>query len=117
MSEHDPYATPEEVAEKAATEALRKQEARQVVTDDACWLASGPRGRRILRRALRDSGIDVMELRIGASLNVSNAQLCFNEGARAFGLKLLVQLMRGLATGDLKLESWQLLMTEKDSNG
>lgn len=89
----------------------------QVRVDDAVWLASGPRGRRIIRRVLRDANIDIGAARIVTSFPVHSGnygQMCFAEGARARALNILVELMRALATGELKLESWQLLVMERD---
>jgi hypothetical protein len=112
--QHDPFETEEERQVRAETAAAKRAAAAEVVTDDVVWLASGPRGRRIIRRALREAGIDVMAARIGASFNPNYGQMCFYEGTRVRAFQLLVELMRALANGSLKLELWQLLMTERD---
>ena len=115
MSEHDPYENDLERNKRLEDAAAKRAATEQVATDDVVWLASGPRGRRIIRRALKEAGIDVMAARIGTSFDSNHGQLCFKEGTRTRAFGLLAQLMRALVTGELKLESWQLLFTENDN--
>lgn len=114
MGEHDPFLTEEEQAERAAAAQQQRAENASLLVEDAVWLASGPRGRRMLRRIFRAAGVDVMAARITASFAPNHAQQFFNEGTRMRAFELLALLLRALVTGDLALESWQLLWTEKD---
>ena len=114
VSEHDPYESPEAKATREAAQQHQREAVATAVSEDAVWLTSGPRGRRIIRRALRDAGIDIMAARIGSSFHANYGQMCFHEGTRARAFGLLVQLLRALATGEMKPESWQLLLMEKD---
>lgn len=115
MSEYDPTETEDERAERLAS-TMQAIDPIELVTSDIVWLASGPRGRRIIRRSWRNAGIDIQAARIGSSRapQGSHGQMCFEEGLRARAFGFLAHLLRALATGELRLESWQLLVTEKD---
>lgn len=113
MSEHNPYQDPEETEQERGLIAIAEHNAEIGELQDVCWLASGPRGRRILRQLLREAGIDIMAASVGSTFHSNYGQMCFAEGARARGLTLLAKLTKALATGDLKLEHWQLLITER----
>jgi hypothetical protein len=80
--------------------------------DDIVWLLSGLRGRRCVRRQLRDAGVSLGQ--IGSSFHSNYGQMCFQEGLRVRGLQLFSSITRLLASGEIPLESFQLLMKESD---
>lgn len=114
MSDHDPYQDQIEVEEARGLAAIAEHNSALASLQDSCWLATGPRGRRILRAQLRDAGIDLGAAFIRSTFSPNTGHMCFAEGARAHGLNLLAKLVKALATGDLKLEHWKLLVTESD---
>jgi hypothetical protein len=91
---------------------LRAQAAAQNERGDLVWMLSGKRGRRDVRRRLRSSGVFAGE--VSSSFHSNYGQMCFNEGLRVRGLELLSKITQLLASGELPLEHYQLLMTETD---
>jgi hypothetical protein len=117
VSDHDPVELAErELRGTQSQPTLAEMRARDLEarTREAIWLMSGPRGRSHVRRTLREASIDILHATPHPSFNQNHGQLCFNEGQRARAFGLLLVLVRALATGELKLEHWQLLLTEND---
>jgi hypothetical protein len=74
---------------------------------------SGRRGRREVRRELREAGFDVSSDAISTVLDRHHGQMCFNEGLRTKALQQIWPIMRVAASGELPFESFQKLMTEE----
>lgn len=91
---------------------LRTRVAADNERDDLVWQLSGKRGRRIVRRQLREAGVAAGAVQ--SSFHSNYGQMCFNEGLRVRGLELLSKITQLLASGELPLESFQLLMKETD---
>jgi hypothetical protein len=79
---------------------------------DISWMLSGKRGRRIVRRQLREAGITAGA--VSSSFHSNYGQMCFSEGLRVRGLQVLSKITQLLASGEIPFESFQLLMMEKD---
>ena len=82
--------------------------------EDLVWLLSGRRGRRKVRRQLREAGFDISRDAVNTVFDRHHGQMCFHEGLRVRGLQLVWPIMRLLASGELPIESFRLLMTESD---
>ncbi len=81
---------------------------------DLVWLLSGRRGRRKVRRELRDAGFHIDRDEVSTVFDRHHGQMCFNEGLRTSAMQLIWPLVRLLASGELPKESFQLLMTDED---
>ena len=82
MSEHDPFDISGQelaAADKTAAEKLERQNE----VGDFTWLMNNPRGRRIVRRLLAQTGVH------RSSFNNSGSVTAFNEGQRNVGLRLM----------------------------
>ena len=82
---------------------------------DLVWMLSGRRGRRELRRLLREAGFRMESDVVSTVLDRHYGVMCFQEGLRARGMQLIWPLMRLLASGELPYESFRQLMTETDA--
>lgn len=99
--------------ERREVERRRRAEAASENSDrDIAWLLSGLRGRRIVRRQLREAGIAGGS--ISSSFHSNYGQMCFNEGLRVKGLQLFSKITKLLASGEIPLEDFKLLMSETD---
>lgn len=107
---------PTDLAGQAERDAQRRQLA--VAQDvrrrgDLVWLLSGRRGRRRVRRELREAGFDIRSDNVQTILDRHHGAMCFREGLRIHGVQLIWSLMRLLASGELPDESFKLLMTDE----
>lgn len=83
---------------------------------DLVWMLSGRRGRRAVRRQLREAGFDVSRDGVQTVFDTHHGRMCFHEGLRTRALQLIWPIMRLVASGDLPLDSFRKLMTETDSD-
>lgn len=72
----------DQTAEQRRDELKQRQE-----TEDLKWLLAHQQGRRIAWRLMGDAGV------FRSTFNHSGSVMAFNEGQRAQGLKLLMQVM------------------------
>lgn len=97
----------EERRQRAISVALQKRE-------DLIWLLSGRRGRRRVRRQLREAGFDISRDEVSTVFDPHHGRMCFHEGLRTLGLQLIWPIMRLVASGELPFDSFRDLMTEID---
>jgi len=110
-TEHDPFDLDAQAA-REEDRRLRDSVAADNQKDDLVWMLSGRRGRRIVRRQLREAG--AMPGSISSSFHSNYGQMCFNEGLRVKGLQLLSRLTQLLVHGEIPFENFQLLFMETD---
>lgn len=82
--------------------------------NDLVWLLSGRRGRRRVRRLLREANFRVESDLVSSVLDRHHGTMCFKEGHRTQALQMIWPIMRLLASGELPFESFKKLMTETD---
>lgn len=112
-AEHDP--TDLLGADERALEGQQREIAVAIEKrDDLVWMLSGRRGRRSVRRSLREAGFNPASDVISSVLDRHHGQMCFNEGHRTQGLQMIWPIMRLLASGELPIESFRKLMQETD---
>lgn len=78
-------------------------------------MLSGPKGRRDVRRQLREAGFHTRSDDAPVVLNRHHGEMCFSEGLRSRALQKIWPIMRMLASGELPLDHFNKLMTETDS--
>jgi hypothetical protein len=109
--DHDPFDLDAQEA-REEDRRLRERVAADNEKDDVVWMVSGRRGRRTLRRQLREAG--ALPGSISSSFHSNYGQMCFNEGLRVKGLQLLSKITQLLVHGEIPFEHYQLLFTETD---
>lgn len=91
---------------------LRAKVAAENDDEDTIWEVSTPRGRRSIRRQLREAGVSAGN--ITTSFHSNYGQMCFNEGLRVRGLQTYSRIVRLVSEGRIPLEHLQLLLKEND---
>lgn len=113
-TEFNPYRTEAEQREIDEARELRKSVASTNSKNDLAWLLSGKRGRRELRRQLREAGV-IVGRSVSPSFRGNYGEMCRGADARDQAARTLSGMLAALAFGEIPAESVQLLIAETDA--